>query len=109
MIGLESEKGIHILPMEERHIVELARLEAVCSSSPWSEEGLRAELQSETAVFLVAEQEGRVLGYAGMHMVCGGNATWIISPCSLLAGGWVWAAGLRKPSFRRGGRKMAAL
>ena len=71
MIGLESEKEIHILPMEERHIVELARLEAVCFSSPWSEEGLRAELQSETAVFLVAEQEGRVLGYAGMHMVCG--------------------------------------
>ena len=51
MIGLESEKEIHILPMEERHIVELARLEAVCFSSPWSEEGLRAELQSETAVF----------------------------------------------------------
>ena len=29
MRGAESEKEIHILPMEERHIVELARLEAV--------------------------------------------------------------------------------
>lgn len=71
MNGAVRKEDVRILPMEERHIGELARLEASCFSSPWSEEGLRAELQSETAVFLVAEREGRVLGYAGMHAICG--------------------------------------
>lgn len=72
-VGLGSP--IRICPMEERHIKELARLEALCFSAPWSEEGLGAELQSETAVFFVAEKEKEkkkeVLGYAGMHTVLG--------------------------------------
>ncbi len=67
----KGAEEIRIVPMEERHIKELARLEALCFSSPWSEEGLRAELTSDTAVFLVAEAEEQILGYAGMHMVCG--------------------------------------
>lgn len=49
----------------------LAELERLCFSEPWSEDGLRAELGNETARFLVAEQNGQVAGYAGMHAVCG--------------------------------------
>lgn len=79
---------IRIVPMEERHIRPLAELERLCFSEPWTESGLRAELENESAVFRVAEaldpaggpQEtvpspldggNRVLGYAGMHAVCG--------------------------------------
>lgn len=57
--------------MEERHLSELARLERLCFSEPWTREGLAAELGSGTAVFLVAELCGRTAGYAGMHCVCG--------------------------------------
>ena len=57
--------------MEERHLAELARLEELCFSEPWTREGLAAELGSGTAVFLAAELRGRTAGYAGMHCVCG--------------------------------------
>ena len=57
--------------MEERHLDELARLEKLCFSEPWTREGLAAELTSGTAVFLAAELGGRIAGYAGMHCVCG--------------------------------------
>lgn len=50
---------------------KLAELERLCFSEPWSEDGLRAELGNETAQFLVAERDGRVAGYAGMHGMCG--------------------------------------
>lgn len=50
---------------------KLAELERLCFSEPWSEDGLRAELGNETARFLVAERDGQVAGYAGMHGVCG--------------------------------------
>lgn len=62
---------IVIVPMEKRHLAALARLEAACFSQPWSEQGLRAELQNPAAHFLVAELDGATVGYLGMHGVCG--------------------------------------
>ena len=72
---------VGIVPMEKRHIPELARLEAICFSEPWTREGLEAELEIPTAAFSVAVvgETGdvgygscrKVLGYAGMHAVCG--------------------------------------
>lgn len=66
-----GEGSLRLLPMEERHLPALAELEKICFSEPWSEDGLRAELTNGTAHFLVAEQDGKVAGYAGMHGVCG--------------------------------------
>lgn len=63
---------IKICAMEARHIPELARLEQLCFSEPWSEEGLAAELDNPNAFFRVAEMaDGTVLGYVGMHCVAG--------------------------------------
>lgn len=62
---------MQILPMQERHLDDLARLEQICFSQPWSRASLLEEIENPTAVFLVAEEDGRTLGYAGMHVVCG--------------------------------------
>ena len=60
-----------IEPMSEAHIAQIAELERVSFSVPWSEDGLRSELTNETAHFLVATAENKVLGYIGVHEICG--------------------------------------
>ena len=62
---------IQMVPMQEKHIPALAQLERLCFSQPWTESGLRSELHNKLAVFCVAEQNGQVLGYAGMQCVMG--------------------------------------
>lgn len=57
--------------MEERHLDRLAQLEQLCFAAPWSRQALGEELDNPPAVFLVAEEDGTVLGYAGMHCVAG--------------------------------------
>lgn len=57
---------IEIVPMGYAHTKELARLEAECFSSPWSQKALEEELEHENAHFLVALIEGEVAGYVGM-------------------------------------------
>lgn len=58
-----------IVPMEERHLDALARLEQECFSEPWTRAGLAAELDNPISVFRVAELAGIPAGYAGMHCV----------------------------------------
>lgn len=60
---------LKIMPMEERHLDALAELERACFSSPWTRDGLAAELKNPGAVFFVAELLGTVAGYAGMNCV----------------------------------------
>lgn len=71
----EARKGamsqMKIVPMQEEHLEQIAQLEQVCFSQPWSLEGLRAELTNDTAHFFAAELDGKIAGYAGMHGVCG--------------------------------------
>lgn len=62
---------IQIVPMEERHLDALAEISRQCFSMPWSREGLAEELLSDTAHFWVAEEDGRCVGFAGMHDVYG--------------------------------------
>lgn len=46
-------------------------LERQCFSSPWSKEDLSMQLQNPNARFLVALEENQVVGYLGIHIVCG--------------------------------------
>lgn len=55
--------------MESRHIPELARLEKICFSQPWSAKSIEEELDNRTAHFLVAEADGKVAGYIGVFVV----------------------------------------
>ena len=50
---------------------DLARLERLCFSRPWSRQALKEELTNPAACFLVGEEAGEVLGYAGMHCAAG--------------------------------------
>ncbi len=60
------------VPLQERHLDEAARLETLCFSRPWSRQALAEELENPTAFFLAAEDDAEeLLGYAGMHVVCG--------------------------------------
>ena len=58
-----------IVDMCIQHIEKLAELEKICFSSPWSENGLNAELENENSFFVVAVEKEEILGYAGMHIV----------------------------------------
>ena len=59
-----------LTPMTMEHIPQVAALERVCFSRPWSEESLQGELWNDSAVVIVAEgEDGTVLGYAGLQTV----------------------------------------
>ncbi|BCI61622.1 ribosomal protein S18-alanine N-acetyltransferase [Solibaculum mannosilyticum] len=64
-----SEGSLYIVPMSEADIPHLTKLEAICFSSPWSEQGLRDELYNPNAVFLVAKREESILGYLGFYHI----------------------------------------
>lgn len=52
--------------MQQADLEEVSRLEASIFSMPWSKEGFAASLAMENGVFLVAEEEGVIIGYCGM-------------------------------------------
>ncbi len=65
------QKGTVIVPMKEEHICEIAEIERLCFSLPWSENALKDELENENAHFLTALTFGRVSGYIGIIEICG--------------------------------------
>ena len=54
-----------IVKMNEGHVKAVAELEKICFSDPWSENSVASELKNKLALWLVAEDEGRVAGYIG--------------------------------------------
>ena len=55
--------------MTEADLFAVARLEQENFSVPWTEAGLRESLNLPGYLFLVAEEEGEVVGYAGLYQV----------------------------------------
>ena len=55
--------------MDENDLKAVAGLEKECFSAPWSEQSLSMELHNPCAIFWVAEEWGKILGYIGMHAV----------------------------------------
>lgn len=55
--------------MREADIQSAAELEKKYFSIPWSEENLRQSFGNPEYLFLVAEKEGEVVGYAGLFRV----------------------------------------
>ena len=56
---------ISILPMKPEHVSEVAQIEKLCFSDPWSENSIAGELNNQFSLWLVAIYEGRVVGYIG--------------------------------------------
>ncbi len=60
-----------IVRLNETHISQLAEIEKECFSAPWSEDGIKAEINNPAARFFVAVSDNNTVGYAGMHIICG--------------------------------------
>lgn len=50
-------------------VPQIAALEKICFSDPWSEKSIASELQNSLSLWLVAEEEGAVVGYVGSQSV----------------------------------------
>ena len=68
---LVRRKMIKIEKMTLAHIAQVAALEKLCFSDPWSEKSVAAELENELSLWLVAVEGDRVAGYIGSQTVMG--------------------------------------
>ena len=58
-----------IINMKESHVAQVAQLEKICFSDPWSENSVASELNNKLSLWLVAEEGERVAGYIGSQTV----------------------------------------
>ena len=66
----DTRMQVHIVPMTAEHLDEVAELERICFSVPWSRNMLAEELDNLLSAFLVAlDNNGAVVGYAGLQVV----------------------------------------
>lgn len=56
-----------VTPMTEETVAQVALLEADSFSTPWSESSIRQELQNPWALWYVAMEEEKLLGYIGIQ------------------------------------------
>ena len=67
---MREQLHVRIVPMTADHLDEVAELERICFTTPWSRNMLVEELQNDCAAFLVAlDESGKVVGYAGLQVV----------------------------------------
>lgn len=57
--------------MNASHVAQVAQLETICFSDPWSEKSIASELENKLSCWLVAVENGNVTGYIGSQTVCG--------------------------------------
>lgn len=55
--------------MTDAHVAQIAELEKICFSDPWSEASVASELNNKLALWLVAMEDRRVAGYIGSQTV----------------------------------------
>jgi ribosomal-protein-alanine N-acetyltransferase len=61
---------VRIVPMTGDHLNEVAELERICFSTPWSRNMLAEELENDCSAFLVAlDDADKVVGYAGLQVI----------------------------------------
>ena len=60
---------MNIRPMQKSDVCAIAELEKLCFSDPWSENSIASELNNRLSYWLVAEDNGRVVGYVGSQSV----------------------------------------
>lgn len=60
-----------IVPMSGAHVAQVAALEKLCFSDPWSENSVASELNNPLSFWLVAVEDDAVAGYIGSQSVMG--------------------------------------
>ena len=67
---MDTKMHVRIVPMNADHLDEIAELERICFSTPWSRNMLAEELDNACSAFLVAlDDSDKVVGYAGLQVV----------------------------------------
>jgi len=68
---------IEIIPMTEEHLDGVTELEEATFSIPWPRSEFEREIKENSmAIYYVAVENGKVIGYAGMwHVVVEGHIT----------------------------------
>ena len=62
---------MEFLLMTDAHVAQIAAIEKACFSLPWSEKSISAELVNPLSLWLVAVENGQVVGYVGSQSVMG--------------------------------------
>ena len=62
---------IQIKPMTLAHVSQIAQIEKLCFSDPWSENSVASELDNDLSFWLVAVDGEKVAGYVGSQSVLG--------------------------------------
>jgi len=57
--------------MSDSHVAQVAELERLCFSAPWSENAIRSELTNPLSLWVVALDGQTVAGYVGSQSVMG--------------------------------------
>ena len=64
---------IEIRKMKTQDVPQIAELEKICFSDPWSEVSIASELENPLSCWLVAVEEEKVVGYVGSQTVLDGS------------------------------------
>ena len=59
--------------MNATHVPQIAQLEKLCFSDPWSETSIASELDNRLSDWFVALEDGQVVGYVGSQTVIDGS------------------------------------
>ena len=59
--------------MNATHVPQIAQLEKLCFSDPWSEQSIASELENRLSDWFVALEDGQVVGYVGSQTVIDGS------------------------------------
>ena len=62
---------MRITDMDRSHVAQIATLEKLCFSDPWSENSIASELENPLSCWLVALDDDTVAGYVGSQSVLG--------------------------------------
>ena len=62
---------MNYLMMSDAHVHQVAEIESLCFSTPWSESSIASEVNNPLSVWFVAEEDGNVIGYVGSQTVLG--------------------------------------
>lgn len=63
---------MEIVKMSEIHVPAIAELEKLCFQDPWSVNSISTELTNPLSTWLVAVEDGEVVGYVGSQSVLDG-------------------------------------